>query len=312
MKRTIALSELQAAVNEAYENFKSEKVGEVSPLTPDVDDKDFGIAVVLTDGTVIKKGDAEKPFVMGSIAKIPLFTLLLSQYGVDRLLEKSGKCQCSPDKKEKPSLPMGISRHGIRATSAVQPEGDVDSKWNMIVNMMIDLMGSAPSLNDDLYKAMSEANTKADVVNALANAGYYLYDDAAMSADLFTRQAAMEATAEQLATMGATIAADGRNPKTGDIVFDGTLAANVTGMIAGHGPHKANKPWLVGAGLPVKSGFGGGIVGVFPGVMGIAAYAPGLSPKGFSIKSAKALRYIMNKLGISVFGSATIEIDKNK
>ncbi len=58
--------------------------------------------------------------------------------------------------------------------------------------------------------------------------------------------------------------------------------------------------------------FGGSIVGVYPGVMGMAAYAPGLSETGFTVKGAKALRYIMNKLDLSVFQSACVKIDKNK
>lgn len=311
MERTIALSDLMGAVHEAYEKFKSEKQENVSDKLNGVNVKDFGIAVVLSDGTVIKKGDADVKFPMGSIAKVPLIELLLSQYGVDELIKKSGKCpNCCCNKAEKPQLP--ISRHGIRATSAVQPEGDLESKWNLIVNNMIDLMGSAPELNDKLYKEMMRVNAEQSVVDTLAKAGYTLYDDAELAVDLYTRQEAMEATATQLATMAATIAADGVNPTTGKIVFDGELASKVTGSMAGHGPHRANKTWLVSAGLPVKSGFGGGIVGVFPGVMGIAAYAPGLSETGYSVKAAEALKYIMNKLDISVFQSASLRIDKDK
>lgn len=311
MERIIALSDLMGAVHEAYENLKSEKETNVSPLVENVDDKKFGIAVVLTDGTVIKKGDVDAKFPIGSIAKMPLIELLLSQYGVDELLKKSGKCACMhKSHSEKPHIP--ISRHGIRATSAVQPTGDPESKWNLIVNNMIDLMGSAPELNDELYKKLTSINSEENVVDTLAKAGYYLYDDAELSVDLYTRQLALEVTAEQLAVMAATVAADGVNPVTGKIVFDGALAASVTGSLAAHGPHHANRPWLVGAGLPAVTDFGGGIVGVLPGVMGIAAYAPGLTPTGFTVKGAMALKYIMNKLGLSAFGSAKVTIDKNK
>lgn len=308
MERIIGISQLQAAVDEAYEHFKSEKEENVDPRIGNADIKDFAIAAVLTDGTLIGKSDVDKKFPIGSIAKVPLFELLLSQYSIDELLKKSGRCECH--KHDKPEIP--ISRHGVRATSAIQPVGDPDSKWNLIVNNMIDLMGSAPELDDELYKRLKEANEEAAVVDTIAKSGYYLYDDGPLSVDLYTRQLAMKASTAQLAVMGATIAADGVNPLTGKIVYDGKISQNIVASMAAHGPHKANKAWLVAAGLPAKTGFGGGIVGVFPGVMGIAAYAPGLTEKGFTAKGAQALRYVMNKLDISVFESAHIHIDKNK
>lgn len=308
MERIIGLSQLRAAIDEAYEHFKSEKEENVDSRITNADIKDFAIAAVLTDGTLIDKSDADKKFPIGAIAKVPLFELLLSQYSIDEILKKSGRCECH--KYEKPHLP--ISRHGVRATSAIQPVGDPDSKWNLIVDNMIDLMGSAPEFDDDLYKRLKEINDEAGVVDTIAKSGYYLYDDAPLSIDLYTRQLAMKASVTQLAVMGATIAADGVNPLTGKIVFDGAVAQNVVASMAAHGPHKANKAWLVASGLPASSGFGGGIVGVLPGVMGIAAYAPGLSEKGFSVKGAQALRYVMNKLDISVFASARIRIDKSK
>lgn len=308
MERTIGLSQLQAAIDEAYERFKDEKEVNVDSRVGDADVNDFAIAAVLTDGTLIDKSDVDKKFPLGNVAKVALFELLLSQYSIDELLKKSGRCDCG--KHEKPVIP--VSPHGVRATSAVQPVGDPDSKWNLIVNNMIDLMGSAPELDEDLYKKLQEANDEAGVIDVIAKAGYYLYDDAQLAIDLFSRQLAMKASTTQLAVMGATIAADGVNPLTGKIVFDGEIAPKVVANMAAHGPHKANKGWLVATGLPVVGGFGGGILGVFPGVMGIAAYAPGLTEKGFSAKGAEALRYIVNKLDISVFGSAHIHIDKNK
>ncbi len=310
MERIIPISDLKAAVDEAYEKFKSEHVGEIDPRLGEVDPKDLGIAVVLPAGTELPTADAQKKIAVATIAKVPMIELLLSQYGVDELIKRSGKCTCCHGPELKPEI--GLSPHGIRATSAVQPTGDAVSKWNLLENNMIDLMGSAPELDDTLYKRLTEDNEKVGVIDKIAKAGYYLFDDAGLAVDLWTRQLAMKVTARQLAIMGATIAADGVNPLTGKIVYDGALSQNIVGSLAGHGPHKSNKPWLVATGLPVKTGFGGGIIGVVPGVFGIAAYAPGLSPTGFTLKGAQALKYIVNRLQISVFASAHVKIDKDK
>ena len=312
MERTISLSDLRKVVDEAYEQFKDEHAGSVDPRIKDAKADDFGISVVLTDGTVINKADAQTPAAIGNISKIPTSIALLSQMSPEDLMKKSGCCcKCKKDgKKQKPDIP--VSSHGIRAVSAIEPTGDPDGKWNVIINNMINLMGSAPELDDNLYKSLKDEVAKADVENVLAADGFSLYDDAPTAIDLYIRQMAMKATTEQLATMCATIAADGRNPKTGEHVFDGTISQRVVAMMAIHGPHKESKPWMMATGLPAKSGFGGAIAGVMPGAFGIAAYSPELNEAGVSIKAAQAIRYIMNKLQLSVFASSRVKIDTSK
>lgn len=310
MDRTIALSELKKAVEEAYEQFKSSKEGSVDELLEGVDEKKFGISVVLTDGTVINKGDADAASPLGSIVKVPLSTILLSQNTPEELVKKSGKCTChAKDKTDKGHV---HGEHMIRAISAIEPTGDPDSKWNFIENRMIDLMGSAPQLDIKLYETLKKKAADDNLVDTLAQEGYYLYDDANIAVDLSLKARAMTATAQQLATMGATIAADGVSPVDGKIVFDGEIAKNVVGMIAAKGPRKMTMPWNMMVGLPAKSSFSGAIVGIYPGVMGIAAYSPRLMDNRVSEKAAKAIKYIMNKLDISVYQSASLKIDKEK
>lgn len=308
MDRKIALSQIKEAVYEAYESFKSSKEGAVDPLLEGVDASGFGISVALADGTVINKGDTEVASPLGGIIKMPLSTILLTQFTPEELIKKSGHCPCNAD----PKKPHMHGAHGIRAISAIEPAGDPDSKWNFIENRMIDLMGSAPQLDDKLYEAFKKKAVDDDMVNQLAQDGYYLYDDAAMSVDLYLRARSMTATAEQLAMMGATIAADGVNPVSKKIVFDGEIAKHVVGMMAAKGPRHMTLPWDMAAGLPAKSSFGGALVGVYPGVMGIAAYSPLLMPNRVSVKASKAIMTIMHKLDISVFQSAHLVIDKDK
>lgn len=310
MDRTIALSEIKKVVEEAYENFKSSKEGRVDPMLDGVDDKKFGISVVLTDETVINKGDTDAASPLGSIIKVPLSTILLSQNTPEELVRKSGKCTCHCKEKSEKAHVHGA--HAIRAISAIEPTGDPDSKWNFIENRMIDLMGSAPQLDVKLYESLKQKAADDNIVNTLAEEGYYLYDDAATSVDISVKARSMTATAEQLATMGATIAADGVNPVTKEIVFDGEIARNVVGMMAAKGPRKMTLPWNMAVGLPAKSSFGGAIVGVYPGVMGIAAYSPLLMDNRVSEKAAKAIKYIMNKLDISVYQSASLKVDNDK
>ena len=305
MERKISLSDLRKAVDEAYEANKSLKEGEVDSRNACADVKAFGISVMLPDGTLINKGDTDVKSPLGSISKVALSTVFFSQNSPMELIKKSGQCPC----KKVPEKPKGLSfsAHGIRAFSAIEPVGDPESKWNIYENRMIDLMGSAPELCDKIYQALQKEATDTKLIDTLAADGYYLYDDASLSANLYLKALAMTASTQQLATMGATIAADGVNPVTGKTVFDGAITQNVVALMAAKGPHKMHAPWLVASGIPAKSSYGGAILGIIPGVMAIAAYAPELNPAGVSVKAAKAIIDVMQKLDISIFASAQVK-----
>ena len=60
---------------------------------------------------------------------------------------------------------------------------------------------------------------------------------------------------------------------------------------------------LTAAEMPVFSGVGGGIMGVVPGVMGVAAFAPPLDEAGNSVKAQKALAFIAGHLNLNLFGT---------
>lgn len=306
MERKISLNDLRVAVDEAYEHFKSDKEGTPDPRIANADAKSFGISVVLTDGTTINKADTTKKFALGQIAKLPLHELLLQQMNVTELLKKSGFIK---GKIEKPSN-LGVSAHGLRAFSAVTPSGDPDGKWDIIINNLIDLMGTEPVLDDKLYELLKSDMAKAQVEDKLAQFGFYLYDDAKPTIDGYVKLMSMTVDTEQLATLGATIAADGKNPKTGKIVFDGELSAPLTALAALHGPHKRSIPWLMKVGLPAKSSFSGAIVAIMPGLGAIAAYSPKLAVEsGISQKAWEAIEYIARKLDLNVFSSARVVVE---
>ncbi len=305
MERKISLSDLRKAVDEAYEAVKSEKEGTINPRNIGAEAGKFGISVALPDGTVINKADTDVKAPMGSIMKVPLSSILFSQNTVAEVVKKSGTCPCHK-MPEKPKG-LGFSAHGIRAFSAIEPTGDPESKWNLYENRMIDLMGSAPELDDKVYEYLVKEAADTKLTDTLAADGYYLYDDASLAINLYLKALAMKASTEQLAKMGATIAADGVNPFSGNVVFDGAITQNIVGLMAAKGPHKMNTPWLVSTGIPAKTSVGGSILGIIPGTMAIAAYAPELNPAGVSVKAAQAIREIATRLNLSVFASSRVK-----
>ena len=161
---------------------------------------------------------------------------------------------------------------------------------------------------EDNHKSESATNFNNRSIAWLLKNYNRIYDDPDMSLDLYTRQCSMGITADQLSVCAATIANDGLNPDTKKQVFDKELAPKITSLIATVGFYQHTGDWLYTSGVPAKTGVGGGVLGVMPGIMGIAAFAPPLDEAGNSVKAQLAIKYIMNKLGMNIFNGHRISI----
>ena len=307
MDRKIKQADVQKAVDNAYEKNKSIKEGVAAEIVGAKDTKAFGISVVLTDGRVIEKGDTKVASPLGRIALLPSHVLVLTQNSPEELVKKAGVSPCKCKKGVKPEIP--VSPHGIRAVSVIEPQNDPDGKYDIMINNIEDLVGSEPVFDDKLYERLTKEVSDANTIDKIAQAEYSLYDKADIAVDLYTRLASLTLTTTQLAAMGATIAADGRNPITGQEVFDGAIAANVVATMA-RGVHKEGRAWMMTVGLPAVNSFGGAILAVLPGFGAIAAYSPELDEKGVSVKAAKAIADIANELQLNVFASARVSVEK--
>lgn len=310
IERIITTADIEDAVRNVYEKYLNKEVdGNVDPRLKNVNPAKFGIVAMLTDGTTFPVGDVGTASPLGGIAKVPLITQLRIQR--EGSGDKKTKCIFAREKgptEEKPD-DMPVSVNGIRMMSAIEPKGDPEGKWDIISDLIIAMTGTSPVLNDDLYKSMTLTNEAADIENAMARNEFYLFDDAPISIDLYTRLTAMEMTPMELAAMGATLAAMGRNPATGEAVFDAGIAPRVIAAMAVKGPHRSSMPWLIKSGIPAKNSFGGGMLAVMPGVMAIAAYSPIVDDNGVSIKARKAIHHIMKRLNLNVFAGENIVIE---
>lgn len=314
MDRIIKLSDVKKVVDETYEKYKDLDKGTVDKNYGDNDSADFAIVVTLTDGTEITRGDADKRFVMGALVKIPVMAELFSQFDGARhymkMLKKAngGTCGCGCSDTNRPAE-QPVCPRGVRSVSAVEPRDDRDGKMTVISDRIVAMTGSDLVFDDKIFEARMKAVETDDTVNKFAQAGYFLLDNAEDSIYDYTKLESLTATTRQLAMMGATLAADGVNPVTNRPAFDGKYAQDLLATMAVHGPH-AMKRWLVKAQLPAKSGRGGAMLAVLPGVMAIAAYSPSLNDCGVSVRAHKAIARIARKLQLSIFASARVKIEK--
>lgn len=314
MNKTISASQIKEVAQEAYELYKDNTDGKNADYIPylaNIDKNLFGISICLLDGKTITLGDSSYRFGIESVSKVHTAILALRQYGADKLLEMIGADATGLPfnsimaillEKDHPSTPL-VNAGAITACSMVQPIGDADKKWEAIVSNITELCGSAPQLIDELYKSESATNFNNRSIAWLLKNYNRIYDDPDMSLDLYTRQCSLGITAEQLSIAAATVANDGVNPVTKQSVFDASLSPKITSLVATVGFYEHTGDWLYTSGIPAKTGVGGGVMGILPGLLGISAFAPPIDSAGNSVKAQLAIKYIMNKLGLSIFGS---------
>lgn len=319
MNKTITTQQIHDAVMGAYEECKGVAGGANAnyiPYLANIDSNLFGLSVTLLDGTTIDVGDTDYRFGVESVSKVFTAILAMKQYGADGVLRNIGADATGLPfnsifaillEKDHPSTPL-VNAGAISACSMIEPVGESDAKWNAIMENFVELTGSDVSVIDELYESESATNFNNRAISWLLKNYNRIYDDPAMSLDLYTRQCSIGVTSSQLAVCASTIANDGLNPVTGRRAFDSGLAPKITTLIASVGFYEHTGDWLYTSGIPAKSGVGGGVMGVLPGVMGIAAFAPPLDDAGNSVKAQAAVKSVMSKLGLGVFNGDNVTV----
>lgn len=319
MEKVLKLSQIKNAAQEAYDEVKNltgGKNADYIPFLANIDPDLFGLSLTLTDGTCFNFGDTEYKFGIESVSKVPTAILAMAQHTPKGVLEKIGADATGLPfnsifalllENDHPSTPL-VNAGAISACSMVAPQGDSKDKWKAITENITELCASAPVLLDELYESETATNFNNHAIAWLLKNYDRIYDDVDMSLDLYTRQCSLGITSSQLAIMGATIANGGLNPVSKKQVFDEEIAPKITSMIASVGFYQHTGDWLFTSGIPAKTGVGGGVMGVMPGLFGIAAFAPPLDDAGNSVKAQAAIKAFMNKLGLGIFKGDTVKI----
>lgn len=312
MTKNLTYDQIRDAVNEAYETVKGISGGKNADYIPylaNIPSTLFGISVCLPNGQMVEVGDTAYRFGIESVSKVPTAILVMQQYGAATVLKQIGADATGLPfnsimaillENDHPSSPL-VNAGAISACSMVKPAGNSDAKWKAITDFLEQLCGTPLQLIDELYRSESSTNFNNRSIAWLLKNYDRIYDDPAMSLDIYTRQCSMGITAKQLSVCGGTIANGGVNPLTKKQVFDADLAPKITSMIATVGFYEHTGDWMFTSGVPAKTGVGGGVLGVVPGVMGIAAFSPPLDDAGNSVKAQAAIKAIADKLGLNIF-----------
>ncbi|MCX7053593.1 MAG: glutaminase, partial [Proteobacteria bacterium] len=176
-------------------------------------------------------------------------------------------------------------------------------RWNQVSQNLSDFAGRPLTVLEKVYESeYTTAFGNRGIANLLYNWGR-LYSEPEEALRVYTRECSVGVSAKDLGMMGATLANGGVNPLTKKQVMPAKHVPELLAIMATAGFYDESGDWMYTAGLPAKTGVGGGIVAVVPGRFAIAAFSPRLNEAGNSVRSLKAIRDIAGELGVGVFGS---------
>ncbi|MBP3043257.1 glutaminase A [Arthrobacter jiangjiafuii] len=280
------------------------------PYLASVDPALFGVCVVTADGEVFEAGDARFEFALESISKVFSMALAMQDVGLPEFHDKVGADPTGEPFNsvialalhgDKPLSPLVNA--GAMSTVSLIPAASPEERWAKILNMQSAFAGRRISLSDDVNNSEQSTNFHNRAIAWLLYSGGTMYSDPMEACEVYTRQCSTLVTTADLATMGATVAARGRNPVSGEQVFDPSLVPPILAEMTMEGLYTASGDWAYKVGLPGKSGVGGGILAIMPGTLAIAAFSPPLDPAGNSVKAQKAVAQVASALNLNIYNA---------
>ena len=287
------------------------KVASYIPELGKVDPRQFGMAVVLADGTVFTVGDADTLFSIQSVSKVFSLTLALGIAG-DGLWKRVGR---EPSGSAFNSIVQleherGIPRNPFINAGAIvladvilaghQPREAIGE-----IVQFVRFLAQDETIVIDHAVAASETATghrNTALAEFMASFGN-LAHPVPLVLGVYFHQCAMAMSCRQLAQAGLFLANGGRNAATGHAVVSRERARRINAMMLMCGHYDGSGDFAYRVGLPGKSGVGGGILAIAPGKAAIAVWSPGLNEFGNSLAGTLALEMFARRTGWSVFGS---------
>ena len=157
-------------------------------------------------------------------------------------------------------------------------------------------------LNESVYKSEMSCNTTNQATAKLLKAKGVLPDGitAQQALDVYTKCCSLDTTASDIAVQAATLANKGVNPLTGATVLDKERCEDMNTKLMSCGMYNGAGKWMVDVGIPAKSGVGGLLMCVVPGVCGIGISSPPLDECGNPERAVAVAKAMSAELGLHV------------
>ena len=305
-------TELQRVVDEAHAKFKDLKDGKNAdyiPILATIPSELFGVVIVTNDGRTYAAGDTDYAFAIESTSKPFNLAMVMQEQGPEAVQEKIGVEPTGMPFNSKIALELLPARSvnplvnaGAIAQVSMVEAKDEDERWAKVLGNMSDFAGVKElPLSEETFNSEYETSwSNRAIANLLYNYDR-LYSDPEEALRVYTKQCSLLVTTKELGVMGATLSNGGVNPVTGKRLLNEEYVPHLLAVMLTAGFYDESGEWSYTAGLPAKTGVGGGIVAVVPGEMAIAAFSPRLNEAGNSVRALNAINHISQQLNLSIF-----------
>lgn len=299
----------QEILNETLQKLeKLKERGKVASYIPElakVDPDKFGITLKTVSGYSYNLKEYNTPFSIQSISKVFITAMAFSLLG-EKLWKR-----------------VGVEPSGTAFNSLVQLEHDKGIPRNPFINagalVVVDILRSyyedpvkevlnfVRKLANDPSITINPKTAQSEMQHGFRNAALAnlikdfdnIDNDVNEILDIYFNICSIEMSTSQLAQSFLVFANHGKLSNEKILTVSQTKRLNAVMQTCGFYDESGEFSFTVG--LPGKSGVGGGIVAIHPGVFSIAVWSPRLNSKGNSILGMKALEYFTTLSGLSIF-----------
>lgn len=306
---------LQELIEELHHRHAKNNNGEVATYIPELgkaNPDDFGICMVTADGNVYEVGDSRQQFTIQSISKPFTFGMAMEIYGQDKVAEHVG-VEPSGDAFNSIQLEGGTNRPfnpminaGAITVSALLYQHYGDEALERMLARFSAAAGRSLKVDEAVYQSESRTGHRnRAIAHLLLNFGM-VHAEVEPALDLYFKQCSILVNCRDLAVMGATLANLGKNPLTGDEVYDIEAVKNMLSIMFTCGMYDYSGQWAYRVGVPAKSGVSGGVMAVVNRQIGLASYSPKLDKRGNSCRGIDVCVDLANELGLHAFDCMNI------
>ena len=314
---------LTAMFDEVSANQAGQKADYIPPLAQ-VNENQFGIAVVTVDGQVYAHGDAEVDFSIQSTCKPFNYCFASEELGAETVHQHIGQ---EPSGRPfnahallqgaRPHNPM-INAGAIMTAALVKADAPVHRRLEHVREYWSRMTGgAAPRYNAWMAK---EENRTGDTNRALAYMmksrqifpkGEDAVDHEIRDAlELYFSTCSLEMTCREMAIAVSTLANGGVCPLTQERVLSRQTVRNCLSLMQMCGMYDSSGEFCFRIGLPAKSGVGGAVLLVVPNLMGVCIWSPRLDEIGNSVRGVEMAAKLVETYNLHIYDGISAAGDK--
>ena len=301
----------EQVIGKIYEEVKSfwgqGKVADYIPALAKVNPRQYGIAVQTLKGQAYQVGDAESRFSIQSISKVFSLAMVTRHLG-DELWKSVGR---EPSGNPFNSLvqlehEQGIPRNPFINAGALVVTDRLMSLYDRPKDAIIEFVRGVCG-NDDIYYDKQIAQSEREHAERNLALAHFMKsfgnikNDVETLIDVYCHQCAISMSCVDLSRAFLFLANRGLNPFNQEQILTVSQAKRLGALMLTCGFYDESGDFAFRAGLPGKSGVGGGVVAYIPGNLVITVWSPELNRHGNSLIGMETLERCTTDIGNSIF-----------